>query len=238
MRHGGLPARQAASRDSTPAAPFTKFKPEIVKLPLLKYWLVLRMKRLCLRLLLLFAAAPLCWHALAEPGVTAGEITFGEVAVFNGFGAIRGMQIRAGIVAAFEEANRAGGVKGRKLTLISEDDGHEPAISIQVAEKLVSSGKIFALIGSMGTATSEVIEPIASQAGVPFIAPFTGAQFLREPFNPNVVNLRASYLQETEAMVSGLPRTEASPASRFFIRMTLLAETACRDCIKRLPKEE
>jgi len=114
--------------------------------------------------------------------------------------------MRDGILAAFEEANRFGGVKGRKLTLIFEDDGYEPAKSIEATKKLVSEGKIFALIGSVGTPTSAAAEPIAHEAGVPFIAPFTGAQFLRQPFNPNVVNVRASYFQETEAMVERLTK--------------------------------
>ena len=95
-------------------------------------------------------------------------------------------------------------MKGRKLALISEDDGYDPAKSIEATKTLVSSGKIFALIGSVGTPTSAVIEPIATDARLPFLAPFTGAPFLREPFNPNVVNLNASYAQETETMVERL----------------------------------
>src|SRR5208282_3174001 len=87
--------------------------------------------------------------------------------------------------------------------------------SIEAANKLVSSGKIFALIGSIGTPTSAVIEPIASGAGVPFLAPFTGAQFLRQPFNPNVVNIRASYSEETETIVERL--TKDRGVSRFAI---------------------
>ena len=160
------------------------------------------MKRL--RLPLVFAVALLGWPALAEPGVTEKEIAFGQVAPFEGPAATIGIAIRAGILAAFEEANKAGGFKGRKLVLIPEDDSYEPEKSIQATKKLVNSGRIFALIGSIGTPTSAVIQPIASEAGVPFIGPFTGAQFLREPFDPNTVNLSASYYQETETMVERL----------------------------------
>jgi branched-chain amino acid transport system substrate-binding protein len=168
-----------------------------------------------LYLFLWFAVAPLCWPALAEPGVTADTITFGQIAAFKGPAAALGNDIRAGIAASFEEANRAGGVKGRKLALISEDDGYEPAKSIEAAEKQVRSGKIFAFIGSVGTPTSASIEPIAAEAQIPFVAPFTGAQFLREPFNPGVVNIRASYFQETETMLQWL--TKARNISRIAV---------------------
>ncbi len=123
--------------------------------------------------------------------------------------------MRNGILAAFEEANKANGVKGRKLSLISEDDGYEPAKSIEATRKIIGDGKIFALIGAVGTPTSAATQPIAAEAGVPFVAPFTGAQFLREPFKPNVVNVRASYFQETETMVERL--TKDTGASRIAI---------------------
>ncbi len=173
------------------------------------------MERSYISLTTIVALACLCSPALAEPGVTSGEITFGQVAAFEGPAGSLGREMRDGIVAAFDEANRSGGVKGRKLTLISEDDGYEPAKSIEATKKLVSEGKIFALIGSVGTPTSAAAEPIAHEAGVPFIAPFTGAEFLREPFNPNVVNVRASYFQETETMVERL--TKDRGASRIAI---------------------
>jgi branched-chain amino acid transport system substrate-binding protein len=164
------------------------------------------MNRLCLCLCLSFAVAPLCGRAFAEPGVTKDTITFGQIVALEGAAAAIGKDIRAGILAAFEEANRAGGVKGRKLALISEDDSYDPPKSIEAAKKLIGGGEIFALIGSMGTPTAAVIEPLASEAGVPFLAPFTGAQFLREPFDPNVVNIRASYLSEGETIVERLTK--------------------------------
>ena len=169
----------------------------------------------CLCLFLLFAVAPLCLPALAESGITADTITFGQIAAFKGPAAALGNDIRTGIAAAFEEANSAGGVKGRKLALLSEDDGYEPAKSIEAAKKLVRGGKIFAFIGSVGTPTSAAMEPIAAEAQIPFVAPFTGAQFLREPFNPGVVNIRASYFQETETMLEWL--TKARNISRIAV---------------------
>lgn len=144
--------------------------------------------------------------AAAEPGVTSDTITFGQVAAFEGPAAALGRDMRVGIAAAFEEANRAGGVKGRKLVLISEDDGYEPAKSMAATKKLIEGGKVFGLIGAVGTPTSAATQPITAEAGVPFIAPFTGAQLLRDPLKKNVVNLRASYFQETETMVERLTK--------------------------------
>jgi ABC-type branched-subunit amino acid transport system substrate-binding protein len=114
--------------------------------------------------------------------------------------------MREGILAAFNEANRAGGVKGHMLELVSRDDGYDPNKSIQAAKQLIQQDKVFALIGAVGTPTSAAVQPIASEAGVPFIGAFTGAEFLRTPYKPGVVNVRASYFQETETMVERLTK--------------------------------
>jgi branched-chain amino acid transport system substrate-binding protein len=138
----------------------------------------------------------------SEPGVTADAILFGQAAAFTGPAAALGLEIRSGILAAFNEANRQGGVGERQLKLISYDDSYEPAQSVEATRKLIEDDKVFALIGAVGTPTSMASEPMAIKAGLPFIGAFTGAEFLREPFNPKVVNIRASYFQETEALVS------------------------------------
>ena len=109
-------------------------------------------------------------------------------------------------VAAFEEANRAGGIGGRKLVLKSVDDGYEPEKTIEATKKIITEDKVFALVGSVGTPTSKASQPIASAAKVPFIGPFTGAEFLRDPYNRYVVNIRSSYFQETEAWIEHLTK--------------------------------
>jgi branched-chain amino acid transport system substrate-binding protein len=144
--------------------------------------------------------------ACAEPGVDVDKIIFGQAAALEGPASALGQEMRAGIRAAFAEGNRAGGVKGRQLELISLDDGYEPNKSIEMTRRLIEVDKVFALVGPVGTPTSAATQPIAAQAGVPFIGPFTGAEFLRNPFQPNVVNVRASYFQETEAMVERLTK--------------------------------
>jgi ABC-type branched-subunit amino acid transport system substrate-binding protein len=142
--------------------------------------------------------------ARAEPGVFEDRIVLGQSAAFKGPAAALGLGMRQGILAAFEEANAKGGVNGRKLELISYNDGYEPNKAIENTQKLLLEDKVFALIGEVGTPTSKAAQPIASDAGVPFIGPFTGAEFLRSPYKRTVINVRASYFQETEAMVEHL----------------------------------
>lgn len=142
--------------------------------------------------------------AHAEPGVSGDRITFGQSAAFAGPAAALGLGIRQGILAAFAEANAAGGVNGRRLELVSYDDGYEPERAIANSRRLVDEDRVFALIGEVGTPTSKAALPIATEADVPFIGPFTGAAFLRDPALANVINVRASYDQETEAWIEHL----------------------------------
>jgi len=150
------------------------------------------------------ALAALVTPVAAEDGVTADAIVFGQAAPLAGPAAALGLGMQAGIQAAFEEANRAGGVNGRKLKLVSLDDGYEPDRAIAQTKKLIEEDKVFALIGPVGTPTSRAAQPIATAAHVPFIGAFTGAGFLRDPKLDNVVNIRASYDAETEAWIAHL----------------------------------
>ena len=114
--------------------------------------------------------------------------------------------MRDGILAAFDAVDRKGGVNGRKLLLDSVDDGYEPERMIEAMNKMVAEHKIFALLGAVGTPTAKAGQPIATTAKLPFIGPFTGAEFLRKPYNRYVVNIRASYYQETEAWIEHLTK--------------------------------
>src|SRR5947208_2720717 len=142
--------------------------------------------------------------ASAENGVTADTIVFGQAAVLTGPAAALGQGMKTGMNAAFDEINKKGGVHGRKLKLISADDGYEPEKSIVATKKLIEEDKVFALIGPVGTPTSAAAQPIATAAKVPFIGAFTGAGFLRDPKLENVINVRASYGAETEAWIKHL----------------------------------
>ena len=153
----------------------------------------------------------LCWLLLLagpaqadEIGVTADRILFGQAAAMSGPSSALGLKMRQGILAAFAEVNAKGGVHGRKLELISRDDGYDPDRSVLQTFRLIDEDKVFALIGAVGTPTSLVTVPIAKAQNVPMIGPFTGAGFLREPDLNNVVNIRASYSAEAEAWVKHL----------------------------------
>ncbi len=112
--------------------------------------------------------------------------------------------MRLGINAAFHEANQAGGVHGRSLELISLDDSYEPEKAVTNTLRLIEDEQVFMLIGAVGTPTSRSATPVSVAAGVPYLAPFTGAEFLRTLGPQNVINVRASYNQETEEMVERL----------------------------------
>ncbi len=139
-----------------------------------------------------------------ESGISDERILFGQSAAFSGPAQELGKNMRIGIEAAFQEANARGGVHGRQLILTSLDDAYEPEAAIANTRRLIEQEGVFALIGAVGTPTSLSATPVAAAAGVPYIAPFTGAAFLRESRWQNVINLRASYNQETEAMVARL----------------------------------
>ncbi len=137
-------------------------------------------------------------------GVFDDRIVFGQSAAFSGPAGQLGTGMRLGIEAAFAEANRNGGVHGRQLELVSLDDTYEPELAVANTTELIEEG-VFSLIGAVGTPTSRSATPVARDAKVPYIAPFTGAEFLRNARNlPNVVNMRSSYYQETEEMVARL----------------------------------
>jgi ABC-type branched-subunit amino acid transport system substrate-binding protein len=144
--------------------------------------------------------------ARAEDGVSSNKILFGQVAALSGPAQALGQGMREGILAAFGEVNRAGGIDGRQLELKSVDDGYEPEKTIAATKKIITDDKVFALVGAVGTPTSAAGQPIATAAKVPFIAPFTGAEFLRNPYNRYVVNIRSSYFQETEAWIEHLTK--------------------------------
>jgi branched-chain amino acid transport system substrate-binding protein len=144
--------------------------------------------------------------AFADDGVSTDKILFGQVAALSGPAQALGQGMREGLVAAFEEVNRAGGIDGRKLALKSLDDGYEPEKTIEATKIIITEDKVFALVGSVGTPTSKAGQPLASAAKIPFIGPFTGAEFLRNPYNRYVVNIRSSYFQETEAWIEHLTK--------------------------------
>ena len=147
-----------------------------------------------------FATAALA----ADNGVTDTEIRIGQFAALTGPAAELGKRMQAGINAQFSAVNAAGGISGRKLVLVSRDDGYEPEKAAAAAKALIEEDKVFALIGSVGTPTTLAAVPAINAASIPLIGPFSGAQALREPLNRNIFHVRASYFDETERIVQQL----------------------------------
>ena len=150
--------------------------------------------------------ASLATTAHAEDGVSANAIQIGMANALSGPAAGLGQGVKAGAEAYLAKVNAAGGVHGRKIVLVSKDDGYEPARCAAATQELIEKDKVFALFGYVGTPTASAAVPVASKAAVPYLFPFTGAEFLRNPVNKWVFNVRASYFDETEAMVERLTK--------------------------------
>lgn len=134
----------------------------------------------------LVAAGAFAPAAAQQQGVTDTEIVLGDILPMTGPPALLGVAHNLGVKAAVAEANAAGGINGRKLRLISEDDGYVPTRTVQGVRKLINSDKIFAFTSISGTAQSEAAMPVIKQAGIPAIAPLTTYEGLYNPVIKNV----------------------------------------------------
>ena len=168
------------------------------------------------KILLLLALAALGGAAAAEPGVTHDQIRLGQAAVFSGPAAQLGIQMRNGIKAYLDAVNEKGGVHGRKIELVTEDDRYESAVAPSATKKLLEEHKVFALIGYVGTPTGVAHLPVITQAKVPLVGMFTGAEVLRAPFNRYVFHVRASYYDETEKIVEQVVSIGGKKISVFY----------------------
>jgi ABC-type branched-subunit amino acid transport system substrate-binding protein len=162
---------------------------------------------------LALAAAP---AAAQTPGVSADKILLGQAAVFTGPAAQLGIQMRNGIKSYFDFVNEKGGVHGRKLELITEDDKYEPAVATTASQALIEKQKVFALLGYVGTPTGVAHLKVTTAAKVPLVGMFTGAEVLRAPMNRYVFHVRASYYDETEKIVEQVVSTGGKKIAVFY----------------------
>ncbi len=132
-----------------------------------------------------------------------GKIILGQSAAFTGPAAQLGIQFHQGAKIYFDQVNAQGGVARRQIEIHQLDDGYEPDRCAENTRKLLADD-VFALFGYIGTPTSVVALPQATKEKVPFIAPFTGAMALRDPFNRYAFHVRASYNDETALIVKQL----------------------------------
>jgi branched-chain amino acid transport system substrate-binding protein len=162
-----------------------------------------RLTRLRLGLLLFLAL----W---AQDASTAevnsrAEIVLGMSTALTGSAQALGRDMQLGILAGLERANRTGGVNGRTLRLITLDDGYEPSRTGPNTEQLIEKENVLAIIGNVGTPNAIVAVPLANEHKTLLFGAFSGGPILRnEPPDRYVINFRASYAEETGAMVDAL----------------------------------
>lgn len=135
----------------------------------------------------------------------AGELKVGMSTALSGPAQALGQGVKAGVEAYFAEINAAGGVQGTTLKLVALDDGYEPDRCAPNMRKLIDEEGVSAVIGNVGTPTAIVAVPIANEKKTLLFGAFTGAGVLRKsPPDRYVMNYRASYAEETAAMVNGI----------------------------------
>jgi ABC-type branched-subunit amino acid transport system substrate-binding protein len=138
-------------------------------------------------------------------GVSDNEILLGMSAPFSGPARDLGREMEVGIRAYLRHVNSQGGIAGRKITLITLDDGYEPDRALANMKELHDRHKVFAVIGNVGTPTAEKTLPYALQKKVLFFGAFTGAKLLRnDPPDRYVFNYRAGYEEETAGIMAYL----------------------------------
>ncbi len=163
-----------------------------------------------LKQLLAVAAIAVSSLALAEPGITENSITLGMTSPFSGPNGAYGNEMRQVIQAYFDQVNKSGGVNGRKINLVALDDGYETDRAVANTRILISEKNAFALLASYGSSpTTEAMNKVFGPSRVPLVGTISGAGSLREPISQNpgsryMFNVRASYADETEAIVNQL----------------------------------
>lgn len=147
-------------------------------------------------------AAP---KSLDATPVDAQLLKFGMSTALSGPAAELGINMRHGILAAFDEAKAKNRLPSKTMKLIALDDGYEPARTAPNMHRLTDEHEVLAVVGNVGTPTAITAIPIAQQTKTPFFGAFTGASALRKTESVEfVINYRASYAEETAAMVDAL----------------------------------
>lgn len=154
----------------------------------------------------------------AVRGITDREIRFGIAAPFSGSAKELGRQMKLGIETAFNRVNDAGGIDGRMLRLYAADDGYEPARTPEAMKQLYEKDQVFGIIGNVGTPTAVVAIPYSLERKMLFFGAFTGANVLRnDPPDRYVFNYRASYVEETDAVVRYLVKIRKIPTKQIAV---------------------
>jgi ABC-type branched-subunit amino acid transport system substrate-binding protein len=140
----------------------------------------------------------------AAEAMSSKHITFGSSLPLTGPLGASGKEHVMGIQAAFAAVNRAGGVHGRELRLVTMDDAYVPAKSAENVKQMVAENSVMALVSQVGTPNTAALLPIIEKAGLPLVGPITGSGALRNPQLRNVFHIRPSYGEEVTRMVEQL----------------------------------
>ena len=138
-----------------------------------------------------------------EGGITGKTLTIGCSAALSGPLAGFGQDIKQGAEAALAHINGRGGVHGRTLQFNMVDDGYVPQRTTDNVKQMIGQGSAFALLSCVGTPNNTAILPLIEEAGIPYVAPLTGASSLRKG-GRNVFHVRASYTDEVRRLVQRL----------------------------------
>ncbi len=165
----------------------------------------------CVFLVLCVLLLPSCQEAEVQIsmapvgiGVTETEVIFGSSLALQGHAGYLGQETLRGAMSYLNHVNAQGGVHGRSIRLITRDDSYDPPKCLDNTQRFLIEDKVFGLFCYVGTPTTVKILPMIEEAKVPLLGMFTGANALREPFLPYLINVRASYYQETNAAVEHL----------------------------------
>ncbi|HZU45362.1 MAG TPA: ABC transporter substrate-binding protein, partial [Terriglobales bacterium] len=154
-------------------------------------------------ILLLIATAALTTAQAQTPGLTDNSILIGSCSALEGPARFLGTQTVLGATAYIHHINEQGGVHGRKIRLLAFDDSYDPEKAPACFKRMVTED-VFALGFFVGTPTAAKYVPLADQSKLPVVGLFTGAQLLYEPLKHYVINVRASYYDETREQVDKL----------------------------------
>jgi ABC-type branched-subunit amino acid transport system substrate-binding protein len=140
------------------------------------------------------------------------EIVVGMSAALSGPSARLGKGMRLGVDAYIKRVNDSGGIGGRRLRLLVLDDSYQAEPVKANMERLIDGEHVLAVVGSVGTPGAGVAVPIANARRVLLCGAFSGADLLRKtPPDRYVINVRASYAEETAVMVRGLLKKGIRP---------------------------
>lgn len=143
-------------------------------------------------------------HNTEKQGIKKNEILIGSSLPMEGESGFLGRKTLRGALSYIKHINSKGGVHGRKIRLIVKDDGYNPTLCVSNTQKLIIEDKVFCLFNYVGTSTTVGIIPLVEEAQIPLVGVYSGADALRKPFVPYIINIRPSYYQESQQSIRRL----------------------------------